>query len=80
MTVGDSHRRGLPVGSKKQYMKQNVDNSVGRQAFESRISDLQPGEQRFLSYAVDVGVEIKPYDTVTPSPSGNRALLAATCS
>lgn len=35
---------------------------------EARITDLQPGEQRFLSYAVDVGVEIKPYDTVTPSP------------
>lgn len=36
---------------------------------ESRIQDLQPGEQRFVSYAVDVGVEIKPYDTVSPSPT-----------
>ncbi len=42
---------------------------------ESRISDLQPGEQRFLSYAVDVGVEIKPYDTVTPSPSMTVSIL-----
>jgi hypothetical protein len=29
-------------------------------AGEARIADLQPGEERLLSYAVDLGTEVKP--------------------
>ena len=35
---------------------------------DARILDLQPGEERYLSYALDSGVEIKPFDRVTPGP------------
>ena len=30
--------------------------------------DLQPNEERYLSYALDTGVEIKPFDAVKPGP------------
>jgi hypothetical protein len=35
---------------------------------DARILDLQPGEERFLSYAIDTGVEIKPFDRTQPAP------------
>jgi len=35
---------------------------------DARILDLQPGEERYLSYALDTGVEIKPFDKVIPGP------------
>ncbi|MBO0701158.1 MAG: hypothetical protein J2P46_22365, partial [Zavarzinella sp.] len=35
---------------------------------DARILDLQPNEERYLSYALDTGVEIKPFETVRPGP------------
>lgn len=35
---------------------------------DARILDLQPNEERYISYALDTGVEIKPFDRVTPGP------------
>ncbi|MCE9530160.1 MAG: hypothetical protein K8T89_03340, partial [Planctomycetes bacterium] len=37
-------------------------------AGDSRILDLQPGEERFISYAIDTGTEILPFDKIIPSP------------
>ena len=31
---------------------------------DARILDLQPNEERYLSYALDTGVEIKPFDVI----------------
>jgi hypothetical protein len=36
---------------------------------DARMADLQPGEERFLSYAIDTGTEVKPFDVVVPGPS-----------
>jgi hypothetical protein len=35
---------------------------------DARLLDLQPNEERYLSYALDTGIEIKPFDTVRPGP------------
>jgi hypothetical protein len=35
---------------------------------DARLLDLQPNEERYLSYALDTGVEIKPFETVRPGP------------
>ncbi|WP_020474104.1 DUF4139 domain-containing protein [Zavarzinella formosa] len=35
---------------------------------DARILDLQPGEERYLSYALDTGVEITSYNRITPGP------------
>ena len=35
---------------------------------DARMLDLQPNEERYLSYALDTGVEIKPFDVVRPGP------------
>lgn len=35
---------------------------------DARLLDLQPNEERYLSYALDTGVEIKPFDVVRPGP------------
>ena len=35
---------------------------------DARILDLQPGEERYLSYALDTGVEISSFNRVTPGP------------
>ncbi|HJZ89806.1 MAG TPA: hypothetical protein VKE40_02965 [Gemmataceae bacterium] len=35
---------------------------------DARMLDLQPNEERYISYALDTGVEIKPFDTVRPGP------------
>jgi hypothetical protein len=35
---------------------------------DARILDLQPNEERYLSYALDTGVEIKPFDVIRPGP------------
>jgi hypothetical protein len=40
----------------------------GQYAGDARVLDLQPGEERFVSYAVDTGMEIKPFDKVAPGP------------
>jgi hypothetical protein len=40
----------------------------GQYAGDSRILDLQPGEERFISYAIDTGTEIAPFDDVVTSP------------
>jgi hypothetical protein len=40
----------------------------GQYVGESQILDLQPGEERFISYAVDTGIEVKPFDTTSPAP------------
>lgn len=37
-------------------------------AGDARILDLQPGEERFLSYAIDTGTEVVPFDKVVPAP------------
>jgi hypothetical protein len=37
-------------------------------AGDARILDLQPGEERFISYAIDTGVEVAPFDSVVPAP------------
>lgn len=37
-------------------------------AGDARILDLQPGEERFISYAIDTGTEVLPYDKVVPAP------------
>jgi len=34
---------------------------------DARMLDLQPNEERYLSFALDTGVEIKPIDSVRPS-------------
>jgi hypothetical protein len=40
----------------------------GSYAGDARLSDLQPGEERLLSYAVDLGTEVKPEERMTPGP------------
>ena len=40
----------------------------GQYAGDARVLDLQPGEERFVSYAIDTGTEIKPFDKVEPGP------------
>jgi Domain of unknown function (DUF4139) len=35
---------------------------------DARLLDLQPNEERYLSYALDTGVEIKPVDVIRPGP------------
>jgi len=35
---------------------------------DARLLDLQPNEERYLSYALDTGVEIKPLDVIRPGP------------
>jgi hypothetical protein len=35
---------------------------------DARILDLQPGEERFVSYAIDTGTEVLPFDKVVPAP------------
>lgn len=35
---------------------------------DARILDLQPGEERFVSYAIDTGTEVVPFDKVVPAP------------
>lgn len=35
---------------------------------DARMLDLQPNEERYLSYALDTGVEIKPFDVIKPGP------------
>jgi hypothetical protein len=35
---------------------------------DARLLDLQPNEERYISYALDTGVEIKPFDVVKPGP------------
>jgi hypothetical protein len=37
-------------------------------AGDARILDLQPGEERFVSYAIDIGTEVVPFDKVIPAP------------
>jgi hypothetical protein len=37
-------------------------------AGDARILDLQPGEERFISYAIDTGTEVVPFDKVIPAP------------
>jgi hypothetical protein len=44
----------------------------GSYAGDTRILDLQPGEERFLSYALDQAVEVK--STVSSSPSPDMTL------
>ncbi len=78
MTVGDSHSRGLPVGSNNQYMKQNVDNSAGRQAFESRISDLRIEQD--LSDGIDqkeAGFAQQLHEEIANQLAGINLLLGA---
>ena len=36
-------------------------------AGDARILDLQPGEERYISYAIDTGTEVLPFDKVVPS-------------
>lgn len=36
-------------------------------AGDARILDLQPGEERFVSYAIDTGTEVIPFDKVVPA-------------
>ena len=43
----------------------------GSYAGDTRILDLQPGEERFLSYALDQAVEVKSDVKTTPSPDMN---------
>ena len=40
----------------------------GHYAGDSRILDLQPGEERFVSYGIDTGVEVAPFEKVVPGP------------
>jgi hypothetical protein len=40
----------------------------GSYAGDARLSDLQPDEERLLSYAIDLGVEVKPTSTQRPGP------------
>jgi hypothetical protein len=40
----------------------------GNYAGNARLADLQPDEERLLSYAIDLGVEIKPTATQRPGP------------
>ncbi|HVK08801.1 MAG TPA: hypothetical protein VM597_08505, partial [Gemmataceae bacterium] len=35
---------------------------------DARLLDLQPNEERYLSYALDTGIEIKAFDNVRPGP------------
>jgi hypothetical protein len=40
----------------------------GSYAGDARIADLQPNEERFVSYAVDLGTEIKTETKIRPGP------------
>lgn len=35
---------------------------------DARLLDLQPNEKRYLSYALDTGIEITPFNVVKPGP------------
>jgi hypothetical protein len=41
----------------------------GTYAGDARVSDLQPNEERLLSYAVDLGTEVKP-EATPPTAAG----------
>jgi hypothetical protein len=43
----------------------------GSYAGDTRILDLQPDEERLLSYAMDLGMEVKAQTHTTPSPTMN---------
>jgi hypothetical protein len=43
----------------------------GSYAGDTRILDLQPNEERLLSYALDLGTEVKSESSTTPSPHMN---------
>src|SRR5207248_1229747 len=40
----------------------------GSYAGDARLPDLQPDEERLISYAVDLGTEVKAEDKLTPGP------------
>jgi hypothetical protein len=40
----------------------------GTYAGDARLPDLQPDEQRLISFAVDLGLEVKPEDTLSVGP------------
>jgi hypothetical protein len=40
----------------------------GTYAGDARLPDLQPDEQRLISFAVDLGLEVKPVDTLSVGP------------
>ena len=56
----------------------------GRYAGEARIMDMQPNEERFLAYAVDLGCEVLGIDTQKPerivSAKVVKGVLNASCS
>jgi len=39
----------------------------GQYAGDARILDLQPGEERFVSFAIDIGVEVASHQAVVPA-------------
>jgi hypothetical protein len=56
--------------SKQALMSGPVTVYEGDQPYsgDARLLDLQPNEERYLSYALDTGVEIKPFEIIRPGP------------
>jgi hypothetical protein len=64
------HGMKLKNKTKQALMSGPVTVYEGEQPYsgDARILDLQPGEERYISYALDTGIEIKPFDAVKPGP------------
>src|SRR5262245_14933066 len=64
------HGLKIKNNTKQRLMSGPVTVYEGDQPYsgDARLLDLQPNEERYLSYALDTGVEIKPFETVRPGP------------
>ncbi len=56
--------------SKQALMSGPVTVYDGEQTYsgDARLNDMQPNEERYVGFAIDTGVEIKPFDRVNPGP------------
>lgn len=64
------HGMKIKNKTKQALMSGPVTVYEGEQPYsgDARMLDLQPGEERYISYALDTGVEIKPFDVIKPGP------------
>jgi hypothetical protein len=64
------HGLKLKNKTKQALMSGPVTVYEGEQPYsgDARMLDLQPNEERYISYALDTGVEIKPFDVIKPGP------------
>ena len=61
MRIKNTSKQSLMQGPITVYRDQQY-------AGDARILDLQPGEERYISYGIDSGIEVLPFDRIVPSP------------